>query len=99
MTLQEEEKPKRSPALQFIAGFASGIGAGLAMFVLTLLFSSMFNSLSSAFAVVWGVLSFALFGYLAYTTRDTRQSVFHAGLATAFAVIMLLDAACWGLLA
>lgn len=90
----EEEKPKGSPTLQFIAGFASGIGVGLAMFVLTLFFFSMLKSFH-AFAVVWGVLSVGLFGYLAFSTRDTRASVFRAGLATAFAVIMLLDVACW----
>lgn len=92
----EEEKPKRSPTLQFIAGFASGIGAGLAMFVLTLFFSSMLKS-THTFALVWGMLSVALFGFLALSTRDTRASVFRAGLATAFAVIMLLDVACWSL--
>ena len=96
MMLPGEEKPKRSPTLEFIAGFASGIGAGLAMFVLTLLFASMLGSVH-AFAVVWGMLSLALFGYLAFSTRDTRASVFRAGLVTAFAVIMLLDVACWNL--
>ena len=64
------------------------------MFVFTLFFSSMLKS-SHAFAVVWGVLFVALFGYLGFSTRDTRESVFRAGLATAFAVIMLLDVACW----
>lgn len=96
MTLPEEGKPKSSPTLQFIAGFASGIGAGLAMFVLTLLFASRVGSVHG-FAVVWGTLSLALFGYLAFSTRDTRASVFRAGLATAFAVIMLLEVACWSL--
>lgn len=94
MMLPEQGKPKRSPTLQFIAGFASGIGSGLAMFVLTLFFASMVGSVQ-VFAAVWGMLSAALFGYLALSTRDTRASVFRAGLATAFAVIMLLDVACW----
>ena len=96
MTPPEEAKPKRSPTLQFIAGFASGIGAGLSMFMLTLFFASALTSFH-AFAVVWGMLSVALFGYLAFSTRDKRASVFRAGLATAFAVIMLLDVACWSI--
>ena len=94
--LLEEGKPKRSPTLQFIAGFASGIGSGVAMFWFTLFFASMLGSVH-AFAAVWGMLSAALFAYLALSTRDTRASVFRAGLATAFAVIMLLDVACWSI--
>lgn len=94
MMLSEKEKQNARQCSNSSWDLRVEFGAGLAMFVLTLLFSSVVKPFH-AFAVVWGVLSVALFGYLAFSTRDTRESVLRAGLATAFAVIMLLDVACW----
>ena len=75
------------------------------MFVVTFLFQSMLQRAGHAtflnsfrgFALIRGISSVALFGYLGFGTRKNRPSVFRAGLVTAFALIALLDAACWNL--
>jgi hypothetical protein len=92
-----------SATVNFLLGFGAGIGAGLAMFVLTLLLGRMLERPGYAtffdnfrgFALVWGISSAALFAYVGFSTSKKRPSVFRAGLVTAFALIALLDAACW----
>ena len=99
------ETKRESATANFFLGFGARIGAGLAMFVLTFLLGSMLERVGRAtffdtfqgFALVWGISSAALFAYVGFSSLKKRPSVFRAGLVTAFAVVALLDAACWNL--
>ena len=99
------ETDHESATVNFLLGFGAGIAAGLAMFVVTFLFGRMLERPGHAtfldtfrgFALVWGISTAALFGYIGFRTRKKRPSVFHAGLVTAFALVALLDTACWNL--
>ncbi len=92
--------------LEFVFGFVAGIGAVLGMWVLSVFVLGVVGRAMSqdktfsgthGFAAIWGILSVFLFGYVLLRTRDSRPSVFRAGLLTAFALFLLMDAACWNL--
>jgi K+-sensing histidine kinase KdpD len=87
--------------LEFVFGFVAGIGAVLGMWVLSVFVLGVVGPKTfsgiHAFAAIWGILSVFLFGYVFLRTRDSHPSVFRAGLLTAFALFLLMDAACWNL--
>jgi hypothetical protein len=95
---------KRPAALEFLSGLFSGIGLILLTWLATVLTLSTFQNYlphhpsdgPHRIAVLWAVLALGL-GFLLfqYGVRHKRQSSFIAGLVTAGALFLLLDAACW----
>jgi hypothetical protein len=97
------EQRERPAVLGFLAGFFTGIGVILLTFLLmfgaanTLDRFWRFRGSGNHFAAaLWAVLAFAI-GLLVFRRRapEHRRSSFTAGLVTAAAVFLLLDAACW----
>jgi high-affinity Fe2+/Pb2+ permease len=99
------EERKRPAALEFLSGLFFGIGLILLTWLAAVLTLSTFQNYLPHYgpsdgphriAVLWAVLAFGL-GFLLFQfgVRHKRQSSFVAGLVTAGALFLLLDAACW----
>ena len=97
------EQRQRSTLLEFLSGLFAGIGIILLTLLLMILALNFLGQNSPfrvggnhAFAALWAVLAFAL-GFFVFRRRppEHRRSSFTAGLATAAALFLLLDSACW----
>ena len=105
MISEERQQPKRPAILEFLSGLFAGIGVILLTLLLALFSMGLFEKLlpirGSAemhfVAVAWALLAFGL-GVFVFRKRapQHRQSSFTAGLVTAAALFLLLDAPCWG---
>jgi apolipoprotein N-acyltransferase len=97
------EQRQRPPALEFLAGLFAGLGIILLTFLIMVLASFILariwtfrGSGNHATAAIWAVLAFAM-GLFLFRRRapEHRRSSFTAGLVTAAALFLLLNAACW----
>jgi len=97
------EQRQRPAVLEFLSGLFAGIGIILLTFLLTILAADSLVKIrplraggNHATAALWAVLAFGLgFLVLRYRPPEHRRSSFNAGLVTAAALFLLLDAACW----
>jgi hypothetical protein len=95
------EQRERPALLEFLSGLFAGIGIILLTLLLIILAGNALSRFSPfrgshGLAALWAVLAFAM-GLFVFRRRapEHRRSSFTAGLVTAAALFLLLDAACW----
>jgi hypothetical protein len=97
------EQRERPAVLEFLSGLFAGIGVILLTFVITWFTTAGLEKILRyrgrevhLMALIWAILALGS-GYLIflYGMRQNRATSFTAGLVTAAALFLLLDAACW----